>query len=159
MLQSLASLVAWIVGTSLAAVSGAVAAQSASAFYAQLDRPPWAPPAWAFGPAWTLLYICMAVAAWRVWRIDGFSGARGELALYAVQLALNALWSWLFFGRRTGLGATIDVICLLGMIAVTMVAFWKRDPVAGALFVPYLIWVGFASALTVSVWRRNPTLL
>ena len=71
----------------------------------------------------------------------------------------NALWSWLFFGRRTGLGATIDVICLLGMIAVTMVAFWKRDPVVGALFVPYLIWVGFASALTVSVWRRNPTLL
>ena len=80
-------------------------------------------------------------------------------SLAAVQLALNALWSCLCFVRRTGLGATIDVICLLVMIAVTMVAFWKRDPVAGALFVPYLIWVGFASALTVSVWRRNLTLL
>ena len=80
-------------------------------------------------------------------------------SLAAVQLALNALWSWFFFVRRTGLGATIDVSCLWVMIAVTMVAFWKRDPVAGALFVPNLIWVGFASALTVSVWRRNPTLL
>lgn len=159
MLRSLPSLAAWIIGTSLGAVSGAVTARSASAFYAQLDRPSWAPPSWAFGPAWTILYICMAVAAWRVWRIDGFAGARGELALYGVQLVLNALWTWFFFVRRTGLGATIDVVLLLVMIAVTMVAFWRRDTVAGVLFVPYLIWVSFATALTVSVWRKNPTLL
>lgn len=159
MLQSLPSLLAWIIGTSLAAISGAVTARAASTFYAQLDRPSWAPPAWAFGPAWTVLYICMAVAAWRIWRIDGFSGARGELTLYAVQLAFNACWSWFFFVRRTGLGATIDVACMWITIVATMIAFWRRDPIAGALFVPYLMWVTFASALTVSVWRRNPTLL
>lgn len=101
----------------------------------------------------------MAVAAWRVWRIDGFEGARSELTLYAIQLALNALWSWFFFVRRTGLGATVDVICLLLMIIVTMIAFWKRDPIAGMLFVPYAIWVSFATALTIAVWRKNPTLL
>ncbi len=159
MSKSLLSLVAWIVGTSLGAVIGAVTARSASAFYAQLERPTWAPPAWAFGPAWTTLYVCMAVAAWRVWRIDGFEGARSELTLYAIQLALNALWSWFFFVRRTGLGATVDVICLLLMIIVTMIAFWKRDPIAGMLFVPYAIWVSFATALTIAVWRKNPTLL
>ena len=90
MLKSLLTLSAWIAGTSLAAVSGAVAARSAAAFYAQLDRPHWAPPAWAFGPAWTVLYLCMAIAAWRIWRIGGFAAARPELTLYAVQLAFNA---------------------------------------------------------------------
>lgn len=159
MLQSLPSLLAWIVGTSLAAVSGAVTARSASAFYAQLNRPPWAPPAWAFGPAWTVLYILMAVAAWRIWRAHGFDGARVELTLYAVQLAFNAAWSWFFFVRRTGVGATIDVLCMLIAITATLIAFWRRDPIAGALFLPYLAWVSFAAALTISVWRRNPTLL
>ncbi len=159
MLRSLTSLLAWIAATSLAAVSGAVAARSASVFYGQLDRPLWAPPAWAFGPAWTVLYVLMAVAAWRIWRAHGFGGARTELLLYGVQLVFNAAWSWLFFVRRTGVGATIDVVCLLLLIIVTLVAFWRRDAVAGALFLPYLAWVSFASALTISVWRRNPTLL
>jgi len=159
MLKSLLGLAGWIFGTSLAAVTGAVAARAASAFYEQLDRPAWAPPGWAFGPAWSVLYLCMAIAAWRVWRIGGFQGARGELTLYAVQLAFNAAWSWLFFVRRSGLGATIDVGCMWILILATMIAFWRRDPIAGALFVPYLAWVSFASALTVSVWMRNPTLL
>ena len=159
MLKPLLALAAWIAGTSIAAVSGAVAARSASAFYAQLDRPLWAPPAWAFGPAWTVLYLCMAIAAWRIWRIGGFAAARPELTLYAVQLAFNAAWSWFFFVRRSGLGATIDVACMWITIVATMIAFWRRDPIAGALFAPYLAWVSFAGALTVSVWRRNPTLL
>ena len=159
MLKSLLTLSAWIAGTSLAAVSGAVAARSAAAFYAQLHRPPWAPPAWAFGPAWTGLYLCMAIAAWRIWRIGGFAAARPELTLYAVQLAFNAGWSWFFFVRRSGLGATIDVGCMWISIVATMIAFWRRDPIAGALFVPYFAWVSFASALTVAVWKRNPTLL
>ena len=101
----------------------------------------------------------MAVAAWRVWRIAGFDGARVELTLYVVQLLLNAAWSWFFFVRRDGRDATIEVIALWLSIVATMVAFLMRDVTAGLLFVPYLTWVSFATALTISVWRRNPTLL
>ena len=159
MTSTFISLAAWIAGTSLAAISGAVTAQAAQQFYGALDKARWAPPPWLFGPAWAVLYVLMAVAAWRIWRIDGFSGARVELALYGVQLALNAAWSWFFFVRRSGRQATIEVSALLTAVAATMIAFWRRDPVAGALFVPYVMWVSFATALTVSVWRRNPALL
>ncbi len=159
MLQSIPSLLAWILGTSLAAVSGAVTAKSAGEFYGLMQKPVWAPPAWLFGPAWTLLYIIMGTAAWRVWRDAGFGGAKLELSFYAVQLVLNMAWSYFFFVRRTGFGATVEVVCLWLSIAITLVLFWKRDMWAGILFLPYLAWVTFATALTVAVWRRNPTLL
>ncbi len=159
MLQSIPSLAAWIVGTSLAAIGGAVTAKSANEFYGVLAKPSWAPPGWLFGPAWTVLYILMGTAAWRVWREAGFSGARVELSWYVGQLLLNAAWSYFFFVRRTGLGSTIEVSCLWASVFVTLILFWSRDVTAGLLFVPYLSWVTFAMALTVSVWRRNPTLL
>ncbi len=150
---------AWIAGTSLASISGAVTAKAAQTFYGQLDKARWAPPPWLFGPAWAVLYVLMAVAAWRIWRTFGFTGATGELTLYAVQLVLNAAWSVFFFVKRSGLLSTIEVSLLLSSVIATMVAFWRRDPVAGMLFVPYVLWVSFATALTVSVWRRNPGLL
>lgn len=159
MISTFISLAAWIAGTSLAAISGAVTAQAAQKFYGELDKARWAPPPWLFGPAWSVLYVMMAVAAWRVWREYGFDGARGELILYGVQLALNAAWSWFFFVRRSGRLATIEVSLLLTAVVATMVAFWLRDAVAGLLFVPYVMWVSFATALTVSVWSRNPALL
>ncbi len=158
-LSTVLGLAAWIGGTSLAAISGAVTAKSAAEFYGRLDRPRWSPPAWLFGPAWTVLYVLMAVAAWRIWRAYGFDDARSELLLYFVQLALNAAWSVLFFGRRNGLAASVEVSMLLTAVIATMTAFWIRDPVAGLLFVPYVAWVSFATVLTVTVWRRNPTLL
>lgn len=150
---------AWILGTSTAAVSGAVTAKAAQAFYGELRKPSWAPPPWLFGPAWSVLYVLMAVAAWRVWRDYGFAGARAELLLYFVQLAFNAAWSWFFFVKRSGRAATIEVSFLLTAVIATMVAFALRDPIAGLLFVPYVLWVSFATALTVSVWKRNPSLL
>lgn len=159
MLQSLPSLLAWVLGTSLAAIGGAVTAKAANEFYGILQKPSWAPPGWLFGPAWTLLYILMGTAAWRVWRQAGFAGAKVELSVYVVQLVLNMAWSYFFFVRRTGVGATIEVVSLWLSIAVTLVLFWRRDTVAGVLFVPYLVWVTFATALTIAVWRRNPTLL
>jgi tryptophan-rich sensory protein len=76
-----------------------------------------------------------------------------------VQLVLNAAWSYFFFVRRSGLGATIEVVSLWLSIAITLVLFWRRDTMAGVLFLPYLAWVTFATALTIAVWRRNPTLL
>ena len=157
--STLPGLAGWILVTALAAVSGSVTAKTAAGFYKQLDKPSWAPPPWLFGPAWLVLYVCMGTAAWRIWRPAGFAGAAGPLALYGVQLLLNAAWTWFFFVRRTGRGATVEVLLLWLAIAVTLVVFWQRDLVAGLLFVPYLAWVTFAAALTISCWRRNPTLL
>jgi len=157
--NALGGLAGWILGTALAAVSGSVTARTAGEFYGRLDKPRWAPPPWLFGPAWLFLYVCMGTAAWRVWRPAGFAGAALPLALYGVQLLLNAGWAWFFFVRRTGVGGTVEVVLLWVSIGATLVVFWQRDRVAGLLFVPYLAWVTFAAALTVSCWRRNPTLL
>lgn len=159
MRQNLPSLLAWILGTCIAAISGAVTAKTAAEFYGRLDQPSWAPPAWLFGPAWTVLYPLMAVAAWRVWREHGFAGAKVALALYFVQLAFNASWSWFFFVRQTGLGSTLVVSAMWITILLTALAFWELDRTASLMMLPYLAWVTFAMALTVSVWRRNPTLL
>jgi benzodiazapine receptor len=157
--QSIPSLLAWILGTSVAAIGGAVTAKAAAEFYAMLQKPFWAPPAWLFGPAWTVLYIVMGTAAWRIWLQAGFNGAKVELSFYFVQLVLNMAWSYFFFVRRSGLQATIEVVCLWITIAITLVLFWRRDVTAGLLFLPYLSWVTFATVLTVVLTRRNPTLL
>jgi len=124
-------------------------------WYRALDKPPWTPPGWVFGPAWTLLYFSMGVAAWLVWRERGVERAALPLALFAVQLVLNGLWSWLFFGlRRPDLGL-VDIVALWAAIAATVVTFWGVRPLAGAILLPYLAWVSFATALNASIWRRN----
>lgn len=138
---------------------GAVASVQAASFYAGLQRPPWAPPAGVFGPVWSVLYASMGIAAWWVWRRPGGQPLGLPLGLFAAQLLANALWSWLFFGWHLGAPAFVDVVLLLGLIAATIVAFWRVRPLAGMLLLPYLLWVGFASALTWSVWRANPALL
>lgn len=152
-------LAGWLGVTFVAAAAGSVASVRAGEFYAQLARPAWAPPSFLFGPVWTTLFVLMGVAAWLVWRERGFAGARGALVLYLVHLAFNALWSWLFFAWRNGALAFGEVLLLWAMIAATLVAFWRVRPLAGALLLPYLLWVSYASALTLAVWQRNPDLL
>ncbi len=155
---------AWLALLASVAVTGtaaAIAARSSvtsAAFYAQLDKPAWAPPPWLFGPVWSLLYLLMALAAWRAWRAAG-RDARGALGLYAAQLVLNALWTWLFFVRHVGLWATVEVLVLWVAIVATLVAFRRHDRPAALMLAPYLAWVSFASALTIAVWQRNPALL
>jgi translocator protein len=148
-----------ILVTAVAAFSAAFASRTSAEFYAILDKPVWAPPAWLFGPVWSVLYLLMAVAAWRVWRAEGWHAARAPLGLYVIQLALNALWTWLFFVWRDGPWATAEVLLLWAAIAVTAVLFGRLDKAAAWLLLPYLVWVSFASALTISVWQRNPALL
>jgi translocator protein len=152
-------LVGWLVLTFIAAAIGAIASADASTFYSQLTRPPWAPPAWLFGPVWSVLYALMAVSAWWVWRARGFAANRGALVLFVAQLAGNALWSWLFFGWHRGALAFAEVLLLWCLIAATLGAFWRISGLAAALLVPYLAWVTFAAALTFAVWRLNPGLL
>ena len=152
-------LIGWLLLTFLAAAIGAAASVRSSSFYADLVRPEWAPPSSVFGPVWTILYLLMGIAAWLVWRQGGFRAARSALTLYLVQLAVNALWSWLFFGWHRGALAFADILVLWILIVATTLAFWRIRPLAGLLLLPYLAWVSFAAALNYSVWQLNPALL
>jgi tryptophan-rich sensory protein len=99
----------------------------------------------------------MAVAAWRVWRRGGLAAARSALTLYVVQLVLNALWSYLFFGLHRPAIAFLDIVALWLAIAAVMVVFWREERVAGALLAPYLAWVTIAACLNLELWRMNPS--
>ena len=124
--------------------------------YGELRPPSFAPPAWVFGAVWTVLYACMGLAAWRVWRRRGFRGARGAFALFAAQLVLNAAWPVAFFGLRSP-GAGLIVIAALWLaVALTAAAFFRASRAAGWLLLPYLAWVTFAAALNAAIWRLNP---
>jgi benzodiazapine receptor len=157
--KQLFGLLGWLAVSFAAAALGGFASANAGDFYRQLVRPEWAPPAWLFAPAWTLLYLLMGIAAWLVWRERGFRGARTALSLFLLQLAVNALWTWLFFVWHLGALAFGEILILWALIFCTAVAFWRVRPAAGALLVPYLAWVTFACALTYAVWQRNPALL
>jgi tryptophan-rich sensory protein len=111
----------------------ALVSVSAPEFYALLDRPSWAPPAGVFGPVWTLLYLSMALAAWLVWRERGWARARSALGLFVLQLAANALWSWLFFGWHQGALAFADILLLLALIVATLFAFARVRSLAAWL--------------------------
>lgn len=155
----LPALAGWLILTFIFAAIGAYASAQAADFYLQLDRPTWAPPAWLFGPAWSTLYLLMAIAAWRVQRTATVASARPALSLYVVQLAANALWTWLFFGWHLGAWAFAEILLLWVLIAATISAFWQRDRVAGLLLIPYIGWVTFATCLCYSIWQRNPSVL
>ena len=101
----------------------------------------------------------MGIAAWLVWRSGGFRTNRQALTLFLVQLALNALWSWLFFAWHRGGLAFTDIVVLWLFIAATIVSFWRVRPLAGVLLIPYLLWVSFAAVLNYSVWQLNPQVL
>jgi tryptophan-rich sensory protein len=150
---------AWLCACFAAAAVGGFASAQAEGFYQSLVRPPWAPPGWLFGPVWTVLYVLMAISAWLVWRENGFRKAGTALALFLVQLAVNALWTWLFFVWRLGGMAFAEILLLWLLILATLVMFWRHDRWAGALLLPYLAWVSFASLLTWAIWRGNLHLL
>ncbi|WP_165249055.1 TspO/MBR family protein [Paludisphaera soli] len=153
-----AGLVGFLLVTAAAAALGSMATiPNVDSWYAGLRKPPWTPPNWLFGPAWTLLYTLMAVAAWLVWRrrdVDP-QARRNALGCWAFQLALNAAWSWLFFGfQKPGL-AFVELVSLWLMILATLVSFAGIDRKAAALLVPYLMWVTYAWALNGAIYRLN----
>ena len=124
-------------------------------WYERLKKPSWRPPNWLFAPVWSLLYLAMAVAGWLVWRKAGFAGAAVPFVFYFLQLALNAVWTPIFFGLRRPGAAFVTIVLLWVAIAVTIVLFYPVDVVAALLLVPYLAWVSFASALNFAIWRLN----
>jgi tryptophan-rich sensory protein len=146
-------LVGWLLVCFAAAAFGGLFAPGE--WYASLKKPAWNPPSWVFGPVWTVLYTMMAVAAWLVWRRGGFAAQGRPLAVFLVQLGLNAAWTPLFFGLRRPDLALAEIVLLWLAIAGTLAAFGRVNRAAAWLLAPYLAWVTFATALNYALWRLN----
>jgi translocator protein len=144
------SLIVFILITAAAAATGSLS--QPDAWFNALTKPAFMPPTWLFAPVWSVLYFLMAIAAWRVYRIDDL---RATIVLWFVQLVVNAAWTPLFFGLHRVDFALIDIALLIVLIVATTIAFFRRDRLAAALLVPYLAWVGFATALTFAIWKLN----
>ena len=127
---------------------------SVGSWYAGLAKPSWNPPAWVFGPVWTVLYAMMAVAGWLVWRRGG-PASWLALRWFAVQLVLNVGWSALFFGLQMPGLAFAEILVLWVAIVATLRTSWRVSWPAGVLLVPYLLWVSFAAVLNFAIWRLN----
>ncbi len=146
-----AGLAAGIIGAALQGPTEQVQAR-----YEAFTLPAWAPPTWAFGVVWPILYIMIGLAAWRIWQASHhWREVSGPLTLWSSQLAVNAVWPWVFFGiERYGAGVavigTLDVL-----VASTIVVFARRDRLAAWLLVPYLLWLVYATALNTAVWLAN----
>ncbi len=125
-------------------------------WYAELVKPSFNPPNWVFGPVWTTLYVLMALAVWRILRRSEASVARRlALILFFIQLALNAAWSWMFFGAHSPLLGMINIIPQFLVILATVIMFHRLDKLAAWCLVPLAAWVGFASLLNIAIWRLN----
>lgn len=154
--RSVLGLVGWLAASAaVAGLGGLAAATGVEGFYRTLDKPSWTPPDALFGPAWSVLYSLMAVAAWRVWRVEGWGGARGALLLYAIQLLLNLAWTPLFFGDGQLEAALVVILALDLAVAATIATFAKRDRTAAWLLVPYLVWILYATTLNAGIVAMN----
>ena len=136
-------------------IGGLVTATSVGGWYMTLDKPAFNPPNWIFAPVWTLLYLMMAVAGWRVWRSPATAARVNALRLFGLQLALNLLWSVVFFGFQLIGTALIEILMLLSAIVFNTLLFWRIERLAGWLFFPYVLWVSFAAVLNLSLWLLN----
>jgi len=155
--MGIVKLIVSVVACLLAGFIGSLfTAPAIPAWYSGLVKPPFNPPSWIFAPVWTTLYILMAIAAFLIWQkgLDK-GGVKAALALFALQLVLNAVWSILFFGLRSPLAGLADILALLAVLILTIISFFNISKIAGALLLPYLFWVSFATVLNFSIFILN----
>jgi tryptophan-rich sensory protein len=150
----LLALAGWIALCLAAGGIGAVVS-GPDEWYRALNKPTWNPPAWVFGPVWTTLYVMMGVAAWLVWLRRARPGAPLALVLFAIQLALNAAWSWIFFGGHQIGAAFAELLLLWAALVATLLAFRRVRPAAAWWLVPYWAWTSFAAVLNGTLWWLN----
>ena len=124
-------------------------------WYKALDKPPWTPPNWAFGPAWTAIFAMIAYSGYVFWMSAPAEARLWPLLLFAAQLAFNGAWSFLFFKLKRMDLALGDAALMLVAIAANMAAFYPYSPAAAWLLAPYFAWVSFATVLNLSILRRN----
>jgi tryptophan-rich sensory protein len=154
--QVVGLIVAILISQAAGGIGSIATVSSVSTWYAELEKPWFNPPSWVFGPVWGLLYTLMGVAAWLVWRKGAANPlVRTALVLFAVQLVLNALWSWLFFGARLPFVAFVELVVLWAAIIVTTIWFFRVSTPAGVLMIPYILWVSFAAVLNFHIWWLN----
>jgi benzodiazapine receptor len=152
-IASIVGLAGFVLLVGLVAVTGAMF--KPGEWYQVLAKPPWTPPNWLFPVAWTLLYLMIALAGWLVWRKAGLGAAGLAFAVFFLQLLLNAAWSWLFFGLHRMDLAFVDIVLLMAAVGANAYLFYRVLPAAGLLLLPYLLWVSFAAALNLAIWRMN----
>ena len=152
-MKSLVGLIGWLALSFAAAFFGS--RFMPGEWYAGLTKPSWNPPDYLFGPVWSVLYAMIGVSAWLVWRKAGFSGSGLALGIFAIHLVFNALWSYLFFGLHRPDLALLDIVVLWFAIVLVAVLFWRVHRLAGAMMLPYLAWVTFASVLNYTLWSLN----
>jgi len=157
MLKDVIGVLIAIVICVIAGVIGSIfTTPSIPTWYASLNKPPFNPPNWIFGPVWTTLYILMGIAAYLVWRNGiGKKEVKTAVFVFALQLILNSLWSFIFFGQHWMLLAFCEIIILWLAILFTIIKFWPISTAAGLLLLPYIFWVSFASILNFSIWLLN----
>jgi tryptophan-rich sensory protein len=149
-------LLSLVVPLAVGGLAGWATSAGVAEWYPTLTKPTFNPPAWVFGPVWTLLYLMMGLAVFLVWRRGlEVEGVRAALAVFVVQLVLNGVWSLLFFGLRSPGLAFAEILVLWLAIGVTSWLFWRVAPAAGLLLVPYWAWVSFAAVLNGSIWSLN----
>ena len=152
-MKAIISLFLFVLVSFLAAMPGAFF--KPGDWYKTLAKPAWTPPPWVFAPVWTLLYLSMGASAWLVFRSRHHATIQMAMALFFVQLVLNAFWSVIFFGWHK-IGWALFEICLFWFVVMaTMVSFWQVNAGAGALLIPYLVWLSVAFSLNLGVWRMN----
>jgi tryptophan-rich sensory protein len=139
----------------VAALGGLFTASSVGSWYQEIVRPSWNPPGWIFGPVWTALYAMIAVAAWLAFRASDGLLRRRALRWYFIQLALNILWSPLFFGLRSPAAGLVGILLLDAAAIICAAHFRKSSRPAFALFLPYIAWLLFATVLNAEIWRLN----
>lgn len=152
MILRYASLAVFLLVVVIAAAIGS--SFEAGQWYVDLYKPAWTPPAWVFAPAWSILYVLMALAMWKVW-LSGNPTRVGSLTWWLLQLGLNVAWSWLFFGLTRIGWAMLDLIILIGVVVLCMKAFSAASRAAAVLMLPYLLWLFFALLLNFSIWMQN----
>lgn len=146
-------LIGWIFVCSLAGIFGAQF--EPGSWYEALQKPAWTPPDWVFPIIWPILYLLMAVSAWMLWKMKTISIYQTEFHWFFVQLVLNALWSWLFFGMQLIGTALAEILLFWISIIFTILLFYNRNKIAGLLLIPYLLWVSYAVALNLAIWQLN----
>ncbi len=152
----MSSILSFLAFLALVALAGFFGAQfHPGPWFEALAKPSWNPPNWLFGPVWTVLYLAIAIAGWLVWKRSN-GQATPALYFWFAQLGLNALWSWLFFGLHRPPLALVDILALLASIIAFAILARPISPAAALLFVPYALWVAFATALNATIWRLNP---
>jgi benzodiazapine receptor len=154
--QNIASLGGFLVlCLSVSAIGGVVTRTAVHDWYQELAKPHFTPPDWVFAPVWITLYLLMGFSAWLIWRRVGLAGGRTPLTVFAVQLALNLAWSFVFFGARLIGWAAIELGFLWVAIAFNIWVFWRIDRLASVLLVPYFLWASFAGVLNTSIYILN----